>query len=204
MKITLLGDSIFDNARYVNPDERSVIEHLKAVGMDADLLAVDGSITLDVTRQLEKCSNLTSHFVISCGGNDALYAETVISTAITAQSLLHALQNIQMDFRINYHQLLAKMKETGIPTFVCTIYDKIPHFSPEELTLLSIFNDVIISTATFFGYSVIDLRPLCNDPKDYSELSPIEPSNQGGEKIANKIASTLKRWNPKFSKTVIF
>jgi hypothetical protein len=35
---------------------------------------------------------------------------------------------------------------------------------------------------------VIDLRLLCDQPGDYSPLSPIEPSVAGGSKIARVLA----------------
>ena len=37
------------------------------------------------------------------------------------------------------------------------------------------------------GLPVIDLRRVCSEASDYSELSPIEPSGQGGLKIARTI-----------------
>lgn len=50
--VVLLGDSIFDNARYV-PDRPPVIEQLQKAlppGWRASLLAVDGAVTEDVAR----------------------------------------------------------------------------------------------------------------------------------------------------------
>jgi hypothetical protein len=52
--LVLLGDSIFDNAAYVNggPD---VIKHLRSIlprDWQATLLAVDGSVTTDVIDQI--------------------------------------------------------------------------------------------------------------------------------------------------------
>jgi len=35
---------------------------------------------------------------------------------------------------------------------------------------------------------VIDLRIVCNEAEDYSDISPIEPSGKGGAKIAQVIA----------------
>ena len=54
--ITLLGDSIFDNAVYADP-EPDVAAHLRDVtGPDTKvtLLAVDGSITRDVAAQIDR------------------------------------------------------------------------------------------------------------------------------------------------------
>jgi hypothetical protein len=38
---------------------------------------------------------------------------------------------------------------------------------------------------------VIDLRIVCDQAKDYSDVSPIEPSGQGGAKIAQVIADVV-------------
>lgn len=72
--IVLLGDSIFDNARYV-PGGPSVVEHLRRAlpaAWRATLLAVDGSVAADVVRQLADLPADATHLVVSAGGNDAL------------------------------------------------------------------------------------------------------------------------------------
>ena len=71
--VVLLGDSILDNARYV-PDRPAVIEQLREAlprGWQASLLAVDGHITEDVAKQLNKLPADATHLVVSAGGNDA-------------------------------------------------------------------------------------------------------------------------------------
>jgi len=71
--IALLGDSIFDNGLYV-PDEPAVIDQLRSIlpsGANATVLAVDGSVTADVVKQLKLIPDDVTHVVISSGGNDA-------------------------------------------------------------------------------------------------------------------------------------
>ena len=73
--VSLLGDSIIDNKVYVNPGELSVKEHLEdQSGYVFNQLAVDGHTTSDVIEhQLGKVNNkLTTHNVLSIGGNDLL------------------------------------------------------------------------------------------------------------------------------------
>ena len=73
--VNLLGDSIIDNKVYVNPGELSVKEHLEdQSGYVFNQLAVDGHTTSDVIEhQLDKVNNkLTTHNVLSIGGNDLL------------------------------------------------------------------------------------------------------------------------------------
>src|SRR5580658_10352230 len=72
--IVLLGDSIFDNARYV-PDRPPVIEQLRRglpPGWKATLLAVDGDVTADVAGQMASLPGDATHLFVSVGGNDAL------------------------------------------------------------------------------------------------------------------------------------
>lgn len=72
--IILLGDSILDNAAYVE-EGPAVIDQLKAhlpKGCQATLRAVDGSTTADIKTQLLQLPSDTSHLVISVGGNNAL------------------------------------------------------------------------------------------------------------------------------------
>jgi hypothetical protein len=38
---------------------------------------------------------------------------------------------------------------------------------------------------------VLDLRMICTESGDYSEKSPIEPSSQGGAKLANRMVEAL-------------
>src|SRR3954471_15215271 len=74
--VVLLGDSIFDNARYV-PDRPPVVEQVRRglpPGWKATLVAVDGHTVEDVAIQLPRVPADASHLVLSIGGNDALGA----------------------------------------------------------------------------------------------------------------------------------
>jgi hypothetical protein len=72
--IVLLGDSIFDNAPYVQTGE-AVIHHLKRRipnTWQATLLAIDGAVTREVHEQLQQLPPDATHLFLSVGGNDAL------------------------------------------------------------------------------------------------------------------------------------
>src|SRR5438270_7725297 len=74
--VVLLGDSIFDNARYV-PDRPPVVEQVRRglpAGWKATLVAVDGHTVEDMAMQLPRVPADASHLVVSVGGNDALGA----------------------------------------------------------------------------------------------------------------------------------
>ena len=73
---------------------------------------------------------------------------------------------------------------------VCTIYDSVPDLTFSLKTALSLFNDVITHTALEFQVPILDLRCLLQDEGDFSSVSPIEPSEAGGKKIAD----ALRQW----------
>jgi hypothetical protein len=67
--VVLLGDSIFDNARYV-PGRPPVVEQLRRYlppGWRASLLAVDGHGTADVPSQLARLPADATHLFVSTG-----------------------------------------------------------------------------------------------------------------------------------------
>src|SRR5262245_27866943 len=80
--IILLGDFIFDNARYV-PGRPAVVEQISRLlppGWEATLLAVDGHITEDIPRQLRGLPHDATHLFVSAGGgNDALGESAILN-----------------------------------------------------------------------------------------------------------------------------
>jgi hypothetical protein len=188
--VILLGDSIFDNARYV-PGRPAVIEQLRSLlphGWRATLVAVDGSIARDVPQQLTRLSTDASHLVVSVGGNDALSNSLIVEdTSFSAAEGFVRLAAIQDEFRQDYRKMLGTVLELQKPTVLCTVYDAIPDMPPEALSGLAVFNDVILREAFWHGLPVLDLRLVCDEARDYSSLSPIEPSEIGGAKIVRGI-----------------
>ena len=188
--VVLLGDSIFDNARYV-PGGPSVIEHLDRAypaGWRATLLALDGSVASDVTRQLVRVPGDATHLVVSAGGNNARLITAFSFCREPASSfaqVLDRLGKIRAEFQLEYREMLQQVRATGKPTVVCTVYDTIPDLDRAEHTGLCVFNEVILREAAREGVPVIDLRLICNEQSDYAKSSPIEPSVAGGEKIAH-------------------
>jgi hypothetical protein len=124
------------------------------------------------------------------GGNDALGEIGVLAEpACTVGDALGLLHDLRERFRRNYRAMQLALSEASRPTTVCTIYDAIPGFQPAELSALAWFNEIILREAFIAGLPVIDLRLVCDQPSDYSHVSPIEPSMTGGAKIARLIAA---------------
>jgi hypothetical protein len=191
--VVLLGDSIFDNAAYVPGGPDVVRQFARALpGWRATLLAVDGSVTENVLEQLDGLPAGTTHIVISSGGNDALGVQHVLTRP--ARSVIDALSALAQaldDFNINYGRMLDTARSTGKAVAVCTVYDAIPGLTREARTGLSLFNDTITRHAIRAGVPLLDLRRVCREAGDYSDVSPIEPSERGGERIAAALAAML-------------
>jgi hypothetical protein len=188
--LVLLGDSIFDNAAYV-AGGLPVIEHLRKrlpAGMKATLVAHDGDVTVDVANQLSSIPPDATDLVLSVGGNDALGVIPLLS--LHATSVMHALKQlseIRQSFHQDYRTMIRQLAFLDKPLAICTIYEAVPGLTDELKTALSLFNDVIVREALAAAATVIDLRQICTEMGDYSEVSPIEPSAQGGGKIAAAI-----------------
>jgi hypothetical protein len=191
--VALLGDSIFDNAAYVGggPD---VVEQLRTrlpAGWQATLCAVDGAVTRDVHRQLECIPHRATHIVLSVGGNDALGHSGVLDqAAASVAQAVWRLADIREEFGRRYGSMLEEVMRLGTPLALCTIYDgRIPDPRQQRLgaTALTIFNDQITRHAFSRRLPLLDLRLIFDEAGDYA--NPIEPSVQGGAKIAATIAA---------------
>lgn len=189
--IVLLGDSIFDNEAYVRGG-LPVVDHLRGI-LPAEwrvtLLAADGSVTGDLAHQLDRLPGDATQLVVSVGGNDAYNASGLLRQRVASVAeALHHLAATQAQFRVAYERALHKMAARGKPAAVCTVYDSIPGLGNAERAALALFNDVILRSAFKSGLPVIDLRLVCTDTEDFSDVSPIEPSVAGGAKIARVLA----------------
>jgi len=188
--IVLLGDSVFDNAVYSHP-EPDVTSHLRArapAGTQVTLLAVDGSVTESVHAQVRKIPADATHLVLSSGGNDALSHQELLSRP--ARSVATALELFFRPvaaFAASYQALVEALSRHGLPLAVCTVYNG--NLPPEEARAaqmgVSFFDDAIQRAARGAGAHVIELREICTERADYA--NPIEPSGQGGAKIAEAI-----------------
>jgi hypothetical protein len=193
--VVLLGDSIFDNKAYVGDGPDVIAQLAKAVpeGWKATLNAVDGSTTITMKEQLDRLPKGATHLVVSTGGNDALGVKQVIEEpARSVGEALDKLAKIRAEFTKSYRALLDAVLAKKLPTVMCTIYD--PNYDDQAeqrvaSTGLTIFNDTITREVFARGLPLIDLRLLFNAPADYA--NPIEPSVQGGAKLAKVITTVV-------------
>jgi len=193
--VALLGDSIFDNAAYVRggPDVVTHLEGILPSEWSVTLLAIDGDVVSGIGRQLARLPTGTTHIVVSVGGNDALGHVGILErSARSVAEVLDLLDGMGSSFAERYRAMLAAVLDRGLPVTVCTVYEGAlpdPAMQRRARIALNVFNDAIMRAAFEAGVPVIDLRLVCSDPGDYA--NPIEPSVQGGAKIARAILASL-------------
>jgi len=192
--LVLLGDSIFDNRAYVagGPAVIDQVQRTVPAGWKASLLAVDGNTSVQVSSQLKRLPSDCTHLVLSAGGNDAIGCLDLMSTpASNLMGALGTLSKMLAGFEQSYKALMSELLSLNRPLMVCTIYDSVPGLVEPLKLALALFNDVIIRNAVASGVPILDLRMICTESGDYSIKSPIEPSSQGGQKIATRLTSAL-------------
>ena len=191
--VALIGDSVFDNRTYSSgaPD---VAAHLRDLlpNWQVTLCAVDGSTTTDFGQQLDRVSAKVTHVVVSLGGNDALVNADVLDLPVRSTGEALDLLHERVDaFETSYTHAVEAVVALGKRTILSTIYNG--NLAGDEARrariALMMFNDVVLRTAVRLGLDVIDLRLVCTEPDDFANA--IEPSGQGGRKIAEAIARAL-------------
>lgn len=192
--VALLGDSIFDNGAYTEGGP-AVIQQLREKlpsGWRATLAAQDGATTANVVSQLAKLPRDVDRLVLSVGANDALRQADVLKAPVSSSAqALQLIGNAVSGFEVAYRAALRACLEVDPRMIVCTIYwgNFEPDFARVARIAIAPFGDAIIRAAVEFGLTVIELRLVCDSAADYA--NPIEPSSQGGEKIAAAIMRAM-------------
>jgi hypothetical protein len=205
--VVLLGDSILDNAAYVSGRPAVVDQVRNRLPADGrvTLCARDGSVISDVLEQLARIPDDASHLILSAGGNDVLCEIGTLQEPVnTVGEALRVLADLRSRFRHDHRRLLRAIRERGLPTVVCTIYNPCSPdelLQPETIEGLCLFNDSIIGNARESGFPVIDLRAVCTEIADFSNA--IEPSSTGGAKIAEAICEAVLKVDFEARRTVL-
>ncbi len=115
------------------------------------------------------------------------------------------LADIQAAFRSAYVRTIESVLRRNLPAAFCTIYD--PRY-PDPVqrrvatTALAVINDCIVREVVTRALPLIDLRVVCSEDLDLA--NPIEPSVQGGGKIATAIAALLLEHEFSARRSVVF
>ena len=205
--VYLFGDSIIENSAYVkdNHDVSNLIHsklktpsRLSNFDIEVCHHATDGALTADIRDQVRRAKlhglrrGATSIAVFTGGGNDALGS-------------LDYLKHRQKNFDIStpeflddwrywtnvYNELLEELIYDFHYAMPCTIYNEIPTFDAADKLIFRLYNDYIIQKAIKLELTYCDIRTVMESPTDYASVSPIEPSETGGDWIAELIVQHI-------------
>jgi hypothetical protein len=145
-----------------------------------------------LANQLRRVPAHASRLVVAVGGNDALQNIDLLSLRVASSADALAVFATRLEtFEMEYRHAIQQVRRSQIPTTICTIYNGALPGEEGRLARIGLmmFNDVVLRTAFDDGLDVIDLRAICCEARDYA--NPIEPSGEGGRKIALAIAKAL-------------
>ena len=199
--VNLLGDSIIDNKFYVGPHELSVTEHLHNLNDDViNSIAVDGHTTSDVLSfQLDKLPKLSTHKVLSIGGNDLLEQIYFLKNKeeFTVKEVMEQAVCKLAPIKNRYRTIVQNLSQQNSKILLCTVYEGnllddslYSDIAFASQAMVSMLNDIIFSTAATYKVDVLELRNIFTKPEDYA--NPIEPSHKGGKKLASGIIEWVK------------
>ncbi len=123
--IVLLGDSIFDNSKYVRPapDVAPQLQQIMPPRWKASLRAVDGALTSDVPSQIVDLPGDATHLALKVGGNDLLgCAGDLLRQSVSVSSeVFLILARVMCVFESMYRYTIDACLEKGLPLIVCAI-----------------------------------------------------------------------------------
>jgi hypothetical protein len=203
--ITLVGDSILHNDRYVRGDGRSVtvqlwrkIQH-RRLDWKVHLCARDGATighVLDVQRGTVPIE--TTVMIVSAGGNDGLrFLHDNLTRMFNPCSWPFLLMEFRHQFSEGYERMVRTLVEDSCERWnivLCTIYA--PRWSSWRIFnacacgALLWMNAIIRATAAKYHLGVIDVYEIFDSDADYA--NPIEPSVTGGDKLTQNILRAVQ------------
>ena len=182
----LLGDSILKNNAYVS-DGKSIENLVADRNKNIHCFAEDHSKIVDVYSQINKIpyefDSPNTFIFLSAGGNDILSHYVDQNQDITNTSVL-----IPM---FSAYKNLIKSIQTRVPKAKIVLLDI---YYPENLTykqfhyIIKEWNSMIYDYANLHNFKVIRISSYLTQNEDFS--FGIEPSSNGGKKIADLIADT--------------
>lgn len=205
MKVALLGDSVFDNRRYVNFDHEDVEHVLKESGVDCELYAIDGSLISGVKSQLDEIKKdleNISHIFLSVGGNNGIEALRLIFMNLNTDEFFKSFQK-QLDNL--YSEIYGITNERKIPVHILNVYypcfdfagyrmlAEINHPQYRDTIIRSAdkLNGIIKDTAGRYSFGLIDINSEFNEQKFYA--NEIEPSYEGSKLLTKLILEVIQK-----------
>lgn len=170
--VVLLGDDLgrLPRIRELGPGELER-QLLPQAGLDWRLSLVRADDVIARSRLAELPAD-TSHVIISLEGNRAIAASGLLQGhPVSYEEALARLSLAADEFESVIDTLVRTARGTRLPVAICTMYPPLhrnPVMQRAAATALAIFNDRIIRQAVQSGITVVDLRPVCASPEDYS------------------------------------
>jgi hypothetical protein len=180
----LLGDSIIKNNSYVK-NGKGIDDILKEkTNNNSYCYAKDDSTIVDVYTQLDSVSSdlntTTTTIILSAGGNDILnnYADKEVSVKDTKglNPIFNAYKKLIKSIQTKMNNSNIVLLDIYYPTNI-----KFSQYRP----ILEEWNKLISDFASTDNMQVINISNSLIEPTDFT--LNIEPSETGGEKIANNI-----------------
>lgn len=183
--IVLLGDSILKNNDYVH-NGLSIEDILREnKGENLYCLAVNNSTIVDVYSQINnipiELNNEKTTIFLSSGGNDILLQ--YVDKHDSDVSNTHILNVIFNSYKKMIKSVKTKMNKTKI--VLLDIYYPTNNQFLQYKPIIQEWNTYIEQYASENSYGILKISNLVTKPEDFT-LS-IEPSEKGGEKIAQTI-----------------
>jgi hypothetical protein len=179
--IVLLGDSVLNNAKYV-AEGKSIVDILKSKLQNVYSFAEDGATITDCFRQLDKVSSdfnkSSTHLFISAGGNNILNQQVDPSEISKLfDSYLHFIQSV-------------KAKLPSATFHLLNLYVPANPRYQSYRESVDQWNKLLQQNSDKVGliYDVVDVNSLLTNSNDF--VNGIEPSEEGGQKIATAIYLT--------------
>jgi len=204
MKLVMLGDSVFDNASYLQKGERDteawVRHYLQGEALDIDFLAEDGATTKCVKEtQLGDIDAEAEYIVLSIGGNDLLQSFSCLETnqGSMAQTLSFFEEEIRTTFNNSYGAMINAIRSRAQKAKIMAFDIYYPFWDldsplfkelPQHSEVLAKASRVAID---LFNKNIRDhlrdgevknLAAICCERRHFA--NPIEPSTIGSECIA--------------------
>lgn len=183
--IILLGDSIFKNNIYVKKDE-SVEYFVDKKSKKSKCLAMDGAIIVDIYNQLDKIpesdNSSDTHLFLSIGGNDIINNYVYSQNNINDKSILKRLIE-------NYSNLIKHIKEKFnlSKISILDIYYPTSDNFKKYYKLIDEWNSFLEKISQDENITLLKISDKLKDPEDF--IFEIEPSSNGGKKIADLITN---------------
>lgn len=144
-------------------------------------------------RRIQAIPRDATHVAICVDGGWAIEASGLLQgDARSVRGALDSLAKAADAFEETFARLIAAALEAGLPTIVCTLVPA-RHLDASQqrvaATALAIFNDRILRRAFAARLSIVELRLVCDEDRDYASETLL--SHAGVRKVANVARSAL-------------